>query len=147
MTIRIFPSDMETLQFEAVKMALKQNKDGYVLTMTVHPDEVPDALLRDYVGARYQVVMVRLADDDTPMDRREFEGDNAVRLAGALSREKAFGDFLVHKGELFDANEKDVADWIRANSGVNSRAELRTNAEARQRLLQVNKDYLQWKKN
>jgi hypothetical protein len=58
---RKFPSDMDTLQFEAVKMALKQNKDGYVLTMTVHPDEVPDALLRDYVGARYQVVMVRLA--------------------------------------------------------------------------------------
>lgn len=43
---------METLQFEAVKMALKQNKDGYVLTMNVHPDEVPDALLRDFGGGR-----------------------------------------------------------------------------------------------
>ena len=136
---------METLQFEAVKMALKQNKDGYGLTMNVHPDEVPDALLRDFVGARYQVVMVRLGDDDAPLDRREFEGDKAVRLAGALSREQAFGEFLVHKGELFDANEKDVADWLRSALGVNSRTELRTNAEARQRLLQVNKEYLQWK--
>jgi hypothetical protein len=51
---------METLQFEAVKMALKQNKDGYVLTMSIHPDEIPDELMRDFVGARYQVVMVRL---------------------------------------------------------------------------------------
>jgi hypothetical protein len=84
---------MDTLQFEAVKMALKQNKDGYVLTMTVHPDEVPDALLRDYVGARYQVVMVRLADDDTPMDRREFEGHRAVRLAGCCVGSQEFGSF------------------------------------------------------
>jgi len=53
---------MDTLQFEAVKVALKQNKDGYVLTLNVHPDEVPDSLLRDFVGARYQVVMVRLSD-------------------------------------------------------------------------------------
>lgn len=68
-------------------MALKQNKDGYVLTMNVHPDEVPDALLRDFVGARYQVVMVRLGDDDAPLDRREFEGDKAVRLAGSFTRE------------------------------------------------------------
>jgi hypothetical protein len=101
---RKFPSDMDTLQFEAVKMALKQNKDGYVLTMTVHPDEVPDALLRDYVGARYQVVMVRLADDDTPIDRREFEGHRAVRLAGVLCREPEFWTFLFESDEIFDPN-------------------------------------------
>jgi hypothetical protein len=84
---------MDTLQFEAVKMALKQNKDGYVLTMTVHPDEVPDALLRDYVGARYQVVMVRLADDDTPMDRREHDGARSLRLSGLCAARLSSGNF------------------------------------------------------
>ena len=57
---------MKTLQFESVKVALKQDKTGYVLTLCLHPDEIPEELLRDYVGARYQVVMVRLSTDETP---------------------------------------------------------------------------------
>jgi hypothetical protein len=35
---------METLQFEAVKVALKQDKTGYVLTLCMHPDEIPDEI-------------------------------------------------------------------------------------------------------
>jgi hypothetical protein len=147
MTIRIFPSDMDTLQFEAVKMALKQNKDGYVLTMTVHPDEVPDALLRDYVGARYQVVMVRLADDDAPLDRREFEGHRAVRLAGVLCREPEFWKFLFQSDEIFDPTEDEATNWLRTFLGIKSRTELKINQEARDRLSKLNKDYMEWTKN
>jgi transposase len=47
---------MKTLQFEGVKVALKQDKTGYVLNLSMHPDDVPEELLRDFVGARYQVV-------------------------------------------------------------------------------------------
>jgi len=140
-------SDMDTLQFEAVKMALKQNKDGYVLTMTVHPDEVPDALLRDYVGARYQVVMVRLADDDTPIDRREFEGHRAVRLAGVLCREPEFWKFLFESDEIFDPTEDEATNWLRTFLGIKSRTELKVNQEARDRLSKLNKDYMEWTKN
>ena len=50
---------METIQFEGIKVALKQDKTGYVLTLSMHPDDIPESLLRDFVGARYQVVMVR----------------------------------------------------------------------------------------
>lgn len=128
-------------------MAMKQNKDGYVLTMNVHPDEVPDALLRDFVGSRYQVVMVRLGDDEAPLDRRAFDGDKSMRLAGALCREKDFWDFLVEQGELFEGNESDATEWLRGFLGVASRSELKTNAEARDRLSQLNKEYLRWKKN
>ena len=57
---------METSQFEGKKIALKQTKDGYAMTLAIHPDEVPSELLRDWVGARYMVVMVRLADNEEP---------------------------------------------------------------------------------
>jgi hypothetical protein len=78
---------MRTLQFEAVKVALKQDKTGYVLTLCMHPDEIPEDLLRDFVGARYQVVMVRLNGDDRPTDRQnEFAGDRATKIAGVLRR-------------------------------------------------------------
>lgn len=135
---------METLQFEAVKVAMKQNKDGYGLTLNVHPDEVPDALLRDFVGARYQVVMVRLADDDTPMDRREHDGSKALRLSGVLCRESDFWEFLADTGEIFDATEESATDWLRGYLGVSSRADLKVNQEAREKLQTINKAYREW---
>jgi hypothetical protein len=128
-------------------MALKQNKDGYVLTMSVHPDEVPDALLRDFVGARYQVVMVRLGDNEEPIDRRVFDGDKAVRLAGVLCREKEFWSFLVEQGEVFDPSEDEVTEWLRDYLGIKSRSELKVNEDARSRLSLLNKEYLKWTKN
>ena len=50
---------MKTSQFEAVKVAIKQDKTGYVLTLSIHPDEIPEEVMRDFVGARYQVVALR----------------------------------------------------------------------------------------
>ena len=71
---------METIQFEAIKTALKQTKDGYSLSLAVHPDELPDNLMRDFVGSRYMVVMVRINDNEQPMDRaQEFPGDKIGR--------------------------------------------------------------------
>jgi len=51
---------METIQFEAIKTGLKQSKDGYMLSLAVHPDELPDDLVRDFVGARYMVLWFAL---------------------------------------------------------------------------------------
>ena len=56
---------MNALQFEAVKIALKQDKTGFVLTLNIHPDEIPDELMRDFVGARYGVAMARIEDNET----------------------------------------------------------------------------------
>lgn len=137
---------MKTLQFEALKVALKQNKDGYVLTLCIHPDDIPDDLLRDFVGSRYQVVMVRLNEEEQPMDREnEHGGQKAIRLAGVMCREKEFWDWLYQDGQIFDATEKEATDWLRDATGVNSRSELKTNPEARKNLERINKEYMQWK--
>jgi hypothetical protein len=37
-----------------------------VLTLSIHPDEIPTELLRDFVGARYACALVRIQDDETP---------------------------------------------------------------------------------
>ncbi len=47
------------LQFEARKVALKQDRTGFILTLSLHPDEVPEEILRDFVGARYACAVVR----------------------------------------------------------------------------------------
>jgi hypothetical protein len=137
---------MKTLQFESVKVALKQDKTGYVLTLCLHPDEIPEELLRDYVGARYQVVMVRLSTDETPMDRGEFDGQKAIRVAGLLCRDPSFWDWLHEDTQIIEANEEEATPWLRDFLGVASRSELKVNREARDRLEQLHKDFNAWKR-
>lgn len=137
---------MKTTQFEAVKVALKQNSTGYVLTLCLHPDDIPDELLRDFVGARYQVVMVRLDGNDRPMDRQdEFEGERAVKLAGVLCRDSEFWDYLQDDNQIITPNEKEATDWMRDYLGLKSRSELKTNSEARWRLEKINLEFGKWK--
>jgi len=137
---------MKTLQFEGVKVALKQDKTGYVLTLCMHPDEIPEELLRDFVGARYQVVMVRLSGDETPMDRKEFDGTKAIRVAGLLCRDHNFWEWLHEDTQIIEATEKEATDWLRDYLGVTSRSELKDNPPARERLEKLHKDFNAWKR-
>ena len=82
------------LQFEARKVALKQDRTGFVLTLSMHPDEVPEEILRDFVGTRYACAVVRIQDDEsaTPYNNR-------VQKAGMLCRMPNFQDFLEANSE------------------------------------------------
>lgn len=139
-------NEMKTLNFEAIKVALKQDKTGYVLTLCVHPDDIPNELLRDFVGSQYQVVMVRLGDDHQPLNRDgEFEGDKSLRLAGLLCRDKEFWEFLHTENQIFDQDEQEATEWLRNYCKVTSRSELKTNPEARLRLKKLNEEYKVWR--
>lgn len=137
---------METLNFEGIKLGLKQSKDGFVLTLAVHPDDIPDALMRDFVGSRYQVVMVRLGDDDQPLSREgEFPGDHAVKMAGMLCREKEFWKWLNERELLMEMNEKACTEWLTSFLGVESRKELKTDVEARNLFNQLKRSFDAWR--
>jgi len=137
---------MKTLQFEAVKVALKQDKTGYVLTLSLHPDEIPEDLLRDFVGARYQCVMVRLASNEMPMDKQEeFAGDRAVRIAGLLGRDPEFWRFLYSEEQIFDEGEEHAVEYIRNYLHIQSRSDLKTNREAQILLDRLYGEYAEWK--
>ena len=137
---------MNTLQFEAIKVALKQDKSGYVLTLSMHPDEIPEQLLRDFVGARYQVVMVRLDGNEKPMDKQEeFNGDRAVRIAGLLCRDPDFWKYLYSEERIFDEDSEQATEWVRQYLNVPSRSDLKTNREAQILLDKLHREYTQWK--
>jgi hypothetical protein len=136
---------MKTLQFEGVKVALKQDKTGYVLNLSMHPDDVPEELLRDFVGARYQVVMVRLDGHEEPMDRqREYEGDRSIRIAGLLCRDPKFWAYLYEDNQILESKEKEATDWLRDYLNIPSRSELKTNPQARILLDKIHKEYNAW---
>ena len=138
---------MKTLNFEALKVSLRQNKDGYILTLNIHPDDIPEDLLRDFVGAHYQVVMVRLNGDNQPLDRQqEYSGDRAVRIAGLLCRNDQFRKYLVEHNEILEEDEDQATEWLRIELGIKSRSELKTNQEARAKLDTIHTGFNQWKK-
>ena len=135
---------MNTLQFEAIKMAIKQDKDGYVLTLRMHPDEIPEELLRDFVGSRYSCVLVRVGEDEAPMERADFAGDKSVRLAGMLCRNPRFRVFLSDSGYVYEPTEEEAQTWLREYLDVPSRSELKTNASARILLDSLHKEFTTW---
>lgn len=118
------------MNFEATKVALKHDKTGIVLTICIHPDQIPEELLRDFIGSRYGVAMVRIEDDETP---RAYT--NRVTKFEKLCKNKAFQDFL----GVDDATV--AAIQLCAMCGIELRSELNGNTAAQNKFDQIVKDY------
>ena len=132
------------LQFEARKVAMKQDRTGFVLTICIHPDELPEELIRDFVGSRYACVMVRLQDDESPT-----EYVNRVQQAGMLCRLPEFQQFMT---ESYGSNKKPLtedqtADLLCSLCDIESRTELNGNVNAKQLFDDLMSDYKEWKLN
>ena len=139
---------MKTLQFEAIKIAMRQDRSGFILTLNVHPDEAPSEMLKDFVGARYQVVMVRLSDGDTPMNRDQEYARDPVRMSAILCKDIAFGNFLLDTNQMFILpTEAEVTEWIRDELKITSRAELKDNQAAAKQFWFIYQEFMQWKQN
>ncbi len=118
------------LQFEARKVALKQDRTGFILTLSVHPDEIPEELMRDFVGARYACALVRIQDDESPTPY-----NNRVQQAAILCKRENFWEFLVVK------NEEEAAESLCGYLGIQSRSELNGNKVAQERFDEMVKRY------
>lgn len=143
---------MDTIKFEGVKTALKQTKDGYSLTLAVHPDDLPQDLMRDFVGARYMVVMVRLGDNEQPLNRDVFqkdEGSKMVSLAGMYCRDKEFWDYIYALSEGNDEvmSEGECAEWFKYHLNIDSRKELKTDVAAQAEFMKLKEGFNAWKKS
>ena len=128
-------------------MAMKQDKTGIILTLNIHPDEVPESLMRDFVGARYQVVMVRLNGEDKPMNRDHEYSRDPVRTAGILCRDKQFAQYLFEKQEIFEKKEADVIEWLKGEIGIESRTELKESQIKANKFWSINEEFQLWKQS
>lgn len=130
------PSD-SAISFEAVKTSIRQDRNGYSLVLSIHPNDVPESLLRCWVGARFQVAMVMLDDQDKPVPPLALDGPKepvkfsearrAVAEAGELCRVPAFQNWI---GAL---DERSAATMLRASLLVTSRSEIGLDPDARDR--------------
>lgn len=115
-------------------MALKQDRTGFVLTVAIHPDEIPEELMRDFVGARYACAMVRILDDESPT-----EYNNRVQKAGMLCRDPEFQEFMKAK------SEDEAATALCKECSMQSRTELHGNEVAKALFDGLVKDFDQWR--
>jgi len=130
------------LQFEARKVALKQDRTGYVLTLSLHPDEIPEELLRDFVGARYGCALVRIKDDETATVY-----NNRVKQAGMLCRTPSFHRYVESRFKLEDVDEDVSASVVCSICGIDSRSELNGNTTAQSLFDELTKEYEEWSLN
>lgn len=130
------------LHFEAVKIALTQDKNGLVLKLSIHPDETPKDLILDHLGTRYMVAVVKLGDDDQPVKgKTKSEGDKVVAIAGLLCRNERFRGWMADMRYSESEDTEDVAEALRKLCGVNSRADLATNETARNLFLDLRDEF------
>lgn len=130
---------MSALQFEAVKVALKQDATGFVLTLKIHPDEIPEELMRDFVGARYMIAMARLNDDES---RSHYS--NRTQRAGILCKDKQFWEWLeTIYGRKFD--EQSATEIIYSECKIKSRTELNGNKTAQELFDKMLKGFDDWR--
>ena len=130
------------LQFEARKIALKQDRTGYVLTLSLHPDEIPEEILRDFVGSRYACALVRIQDDETPTAYV-----NRVQKAGMLCRDPSFQEFIAERLVGHKVNEDQTATALCKQCGISSRSELNGNVDAQTMFDSILYDYQNWSPN
>jgi hypothetical protein len=138
---------METSQFESVKVSMKQDNSGYVLTLRIHPDEVPEEILRDFVGARYMAVLVRLTDEERPMNREQELAKDMVRISGMLCRDPQFWEFLSEAGGIIEKSEKEATEWLKDHLKVESRSDIAKSQVATEKMLGVKQEFTAWKQN
>jgi len=137
---------VNALGFECVKVALKQDRTGFVLTLSIHPDEIPEELVRDFVGARYMCALARLNDDETAKNY-----NNVVKEAVLLCKDTRFHDWLWHESVITrddhpETYENLATQFIYGICEITSRTELNGNAAARDRFREMVKEYVEWNK-
>lgn len=71
------------LSVEAKKHALRQQQDGcWIMTLRVHQNDMPEAIMKAAMGTRYQVAMVEIGDDELPVSQRATVPPTSSRPAG-----------------------------------------------------------------
>ena len=124
------------INFEAVKIAMTQDKNGLILKLAIHPSDAPQDLVVAPVGTRYMVAAVMLNDQDEPVKGvKKREADSVISIAGALCRNPRFQAWLEDTGLALDNSEKSAVEAVREFCGIKSRSEFSTNENARNKFM------------
>lgn len=141
------------LSVEAKKHALRQQQDGcWIMTLRVHQNDMPEAIMKAAMGTRYMLAMVEIGDDEEPVsravsqaekqpepasrlpsqpvradkERRQFSEIAPAQQAGILCGERAFRLFLAETfPQVWTITNRDPAASVREICKVDSRSDIK----------------------
>ena len=90
-------------------------------------------------------VMVRLNEEDKPMNREAELAKDMVRVSGMLCRDEKFWQFLGESGEIIDKTEKEATEWLKTYLKVDSRADIAKSQQAVEKMLGLKQEFASWK--
>lgn len=151
-------TNLPTLQMEVKKDGLSQLQSGaWKMTLTVHPNDMHEAIMKAPMGTRYVAVLVEVGDDEQPKPVMDFEtAVNTIypkpekpkremtrsQVAALKCRAPEFQGWVRQKWPHLWASERApfggepesrTAQIVRATCGVISRASLDTDPAAGRR--------------
>ena len=140
---------------EALKIALKQEAEGIVISFRIQPEHFPEHLLVARINARFALAFQEIDDDEKPklvdpeIKSKRRQNANVMRAAIACG-EPAFQTFLskaypTHWAGGLGEGKVRAADAMRALLNVDSRKELSTDKDALQRFDALLAQYEMWK--
>lgn len=133
---------MSTSRFECLRVSFRQDKDGYLIVLRIHPNDVDAQITMDRLGQRYNAALQRVGEDEKPVEHKEkTTGERMVQQAAILCADTEFQKWLVREGFVLEANEQDAAKAMRDILGVESRADLKTSPEAQEVFRELLKRY------
>jgi hypothetical protein len=141
---------------EALKVALKQEADGYMLTLRIAPKDLPETVILAEVNARFAVAFSEIGPDEQlqpkPVEVKSKRRQNSnVMRAAILCGEPLFQRFMEKKhmrawnGAIGDGAFK-AAEALRGLLGIDSRKELASNELALAEFDKLTAQYEMWKR-
>ena len=122
------------VNFEAKKHELRQLQDGHwKITLTIHPNDMPDEMMKAAMGTRYMIAAVEIGDDEAPVvkESRKWEDLKPSQQAGIRCNEQAFSRFLMESYGPREFIDEDPALFVRDYCSIESRSELDSDEDAR----------------
>ena len=125
---------------------MRQDKNGHVLVLSIHPDEVPFELFNDRLGSRYYCALSKINPDTeqpvTQLTREEEEKGRAyITKSGMVCRNPAFQQHLPYLGSPSPPTEAGAAEALRSHLKIESRSDLSTNTEAQEKFTKLLEDF------
>jgi hypothetical protein len=140
---------------EALKVALKQEAEGYMLTLRIKPEELPETVILANVNARFAVAFSEIDDQEelkpAPVNKGKRRQNSNVMRAGIVCGEEPFQTYLrtkwpqQWKAAVGEGSTK-AAEALRIALNIESRSELATDENALAYFDKMMAAYEMWKR-
>ncbi len=146
---------------DAIKIAYRQSKEGFVVSFAIHPQDMPVDLANADIGSQWQLKLVPLDENGNAEQSPTREAEASVvtsaspprkfntlplsQQAALLCQDQRFLAFMREELKLDCRNSREAAAHMHDRYAVISRSELKPETDAGQEFIQDRERFLAWK--